>query len=52
MNTFSALDTVVFLVFLVYFVVCAYGTWVYRRKRGSSGKASHDYFLAEGSLTW
>jgi SSS family solute:Na+ symporter len=50
MNTFSALDTCVFLVYFL--VLCAYGLWIYRRKRGSSGKASHDYFLAEGSLAW
>ncbi|GJI99930.1 transporter [Duganella rhizosphaerae] len=37
----------------MYFVLVAgYGIWVYRRKQGGSGKASHDYFLAEGSLTW
>jgi SSS family solute:Na+ symporter len=37
----------------VYFVVVAgYGLWVYRRKKSASTSASHDYFLAEGSLTW
>jgi SSS family solute:Na+ symporter len=39
--------------FLVYFVIVAtYGYWVYRRKKKASTTASHDYFLAEGSLTW
>ncbi|MYN16371.1 sodium/solute symporter [Rugamonas sp. FT107W] len=50
MNTFSALDTIVFLVYFV--MVAGYGLWVYRRKQAGSGLASHDYFLAEGSLTW
>ncbi len=50
MNTFSALDSIVFLVYFV--MVAGYGLWVYRRKQAGSGKASHDYFLAEGSLTW
>jgi SSS family solute:Na+ symporter len=51
MNLFSSLDS---LVFLVYFVVVAgYGLWVYRRKKSAAGSsASHDYFLAEGSLSW
>jgi SSS family solute:Na+ symporter len=50
MSSFSVLDS---LVFLVYFVVVAgYGLWVYRRKKSASASASHDYFLAEGSLTW
>jgi SSS family solute:Na+ symporter len=50
MTTFSSLDS---LVFFIYFgVVAAYGLWVYRRKQSASASASHDYFLAEGSLTW
>jgi SSS family solute:Na+ symporter len=40
-------------VFIVYFIVVAsYGYWVYRKKKKASVSASHDYFLAEGSLTW
>ncbi|MES2163730.1 MAG: sodium/solute symporter [Pseudomonadota bacterium] len=50
MSTFSAIDLIVFLVYFV--LVAGYGIWVYRRKQTGSGKASHDYFLAEGSLTW
>jgi len=50
MNLFSSLDTFVFLVYFV--VVAGYGLWVYRRKKSASTSASHDYFLAEGSLTW
>ena len=46
----TTLDSIVFLVYFI--VVAAYGIWVYRRKNQSSGSASRDYFLAEGSLTW
>src|SRR6187399_1485479 len=50
MNTLHFYD---YLVFLFYFVlVSSYGLWVYRRKKKVSVSASHDYFLAEGSLTW
>lgn len=48
--TFSSLDTFVFFIYFV--VVAGYGVWVYQKKRKTSGSASHDYFLAEGSLTW
>ncbi len=48
-TTFSSLDTFVFFVYFL--VVAGYGLWVYRRKQRSTS-ASHDYFLAEGSLTW
>lgn len=46
------LQTLDYLVFLVYFVVVAvYGYWVYNRKK-SKEASSTDFFLAEGSLTW
>ncbi len=49
----NALKTSDYLVFLFYFLVVAgYGYWVYSRKKKKSVSASHDYFLAEGSLTW
>ena len=32
--------------------MAGYGYWVYRKKKQESVSASHDYFLAEGSLTW
>ncbi len=49
----KSLQTADYIVFLVYFVIVAsYGYWVYRRKKKASTTASHDYFLAEGSLTW
>jgi SSS family solute:Na+ symporter len=48
MTSFTGLDT---LVFLIYFVaISAYGIWIYWSKKRSSGKATHDFFLAEGSL--
>ena len=50
MNKLTTLDLIVFLFYFV--VVASYGLWVYRRKQRGSGSASHDYFLAEGSLTW
>ncbi len=47
------LQTADYTVFLVYFIIVAsYGYWVYRRKKKAGTTASHDYFLAEGSLTW
>ena len=49
----KSLQTADYIVFLVYFVIVAsYGYWVYRKKKKASTTASHDYFLAEGSLTW
>src|SRR6478736_15538 len=41
------------IVFAIYFVIVAgYGYWIYNKKRKTAVSASHDYFLAEGSLTW
>lgn len=49
----SHLGTADYVVFLIYFlVVASYGYWVYRKKKKATVSASHDYFLAEGSLTW
>jgi len=49
----NSLQTADYIVFLIYFIIVAtYGYWVYRRKKKASTSASHDYFLAEGSLTW
>ncbi len=49
----NSLHTKDYLVFLFYFIiVSSYGYWVYRRKKKATITASHDYFLAEGSLTW
>jgi SSS family solute:Na+ symporter len=42
-----------FVVFAIYFVLLAsYGYWIYRKKQQQSVSATHDFFLAEGSLTW
>src|ERR1700709_1618469 len=49
----KSLQTLDYIVFLVYFVIVAsYGYWIYHKKKKASISASHDYFLAEGSLTW
>ena len=49
MNSLALQDK---LVFVVYFLIVAiYGFWVYRKKK-KAVTASHDFFLAEGSLTW
>jgi len=40
------------LIFIIYFIiVAAYGIWIYRRKKKALTD-THDFFLAEGSLTW
>ena len=49
----NSLQTADYIVFLTYFVIVSgYGYWVYHKKKKASISASHDYFLAEGSLTW
>jgi SSS family solute:Na+ symporter len=49
----NSLQTKDYLVFLGYFVIVAsYGYWIYHKKKKATITASHDYFLAEGSLTW
>ncbi len=46
------LDTKDIIVFFVYFIiVSAYGIWIYNRKKKATTD-THDFFLAEGSLTW
>jgi solute:Na+ symporter, SSS family len=50
MNNLSSLDM---LIFVIYFILVAgYGYWVYHKKKKATITASHDFFLAEGSLTW
>jgi SSS family solute:Na+ symporter len=42
-----------YIVFIVYFLIVAgYGYYVYNKRKKATTTASHDYFLAEGSLTW
>jgi SSS family solute:Na+ symporter len=50
MKTLQLADYLVFLVY--FFIVSGYGYWIYKRKQTATHSASHDYFLAEGSLTW
>jgi SSS family solute:Na+ symporter len=50
MNKLSLIDYLVFVAY--FFVVAGYGYWVYRGKRKKGISGSHDFFLAEGSLTW
>jgi SSS family solute:Na+ symporter len=50
MNKFSTIDYVIFVIY--FFVVSGYGYWVYSRKKKDAVTGSHDFFLAEGSLTW
>jgi SSS family solute:Na+ symporter len=50
MKTLQLYDYLVFLIY--FFIVSGYGYSVYRRKKSANLTASHDYFLAEGSLTW
>jgi SSS family solute:Na+ symporter len=50
MKTLQLYDYLVFLIY--FFIVSGYGYSVYRRKKNKNLTASHDYFLAEGSLTW
>ncbi|OLY93271.1 solute:Na+ symporter, SSS family [Cnuella takakiae] len=41
-----------YVVFLIYFVIVAgYGYWIYSKKK-KEATSTHDFFLAEGSLTW
>ncbi|HYO21394.1 MAG TPA: sodium/solute symporter, partial [Flavisolibacter sp.] len=42
-----------YIVFAIYFVIVAsYGYFIYKRKQKKTVTATHDFFLAEGSLTW
>lgn len=50
MNKFSTIDYVIFVIYFL--IVSSYGYWVYSRKKKSAISGSHDFFLAEGSLTW
>ena len=49
MNSLTTIDYVVFVIYFV--VVASYGIWIYNRKKKAS-MDTHDFFLAEGSLTW
>ena len=49
MNSLTTIDYVVFVVYFI--VVASYGIWIYNRKKKAT-MDTHDFFLAEGSLTW
>src|SRR5215210_4451055 len=50
MNQLGISDIIVFVLYFI--LIAGYGYWIYRKKKKASVTASHDYFLAEGSLTW
>lgn len=50
MKGLSNLDVIIFVIYFI--LVAGYGYWVYSKKKKAAISASHDYFLAEGSLTW
>ncbi len=50
MNSLSSLDLIIFVIYFI--LVAGYGYWVYLKKKKATVSASHDFFLAEGSLTW
>jgi len=48
----NKLVTADYIVFIIYFlIVSCYGYWIYQRKK-KKVTDTHDFFLAEGSLTW
>ncbi|WP_316767313.1 sodium:solute symporter family transporter [Pedobacter frigiditerrae] len=50
MNNLTGID---YAVFIFYFIlISGYGYWIYSRKKNKEVSGSHDFFLAEGSLTW
>src|SRR3979411_1168147 len=48
-RTLATSDIVIFITY--FFIVSGYGYWIYRRKKKAVTN-THDFFLAEGSLTW
>ncbi len=49
MNKLLPVDYIIFIIY--FFIVAGYGYWIYRRKKKKQID-THDFFLAEGSLTW
>ena len=50
MRFFTNVDLVIFVIYFV--LVAGYGYWIYNKKKKAHTADTHDYFLAEGSLTW
>jgi solute:Na+ symporter, SSS family len=48
-NKLAHIDVVIFIIYFL--LVSGYGYWIYRRKKKAVTN-THDFFLAEGSLTW
>src|SRR5882757_596793 len=49
MNKLASIDVIIFVIYFL--IVSSYGYWIYRRKK-KQVTDTHDFFLAEGSLTW
>src|ERR1700755_246287 len=49
MSKFKIIDYVIFVIY--FFIVAGYGYYIYRKKK-KAVTDTHDFFLAEGSLTW
>ena len=49
MSKFQIVDYVIFVIY--FFIVAGYGYYIYRKKK-KAVTDTHDFFLAEGSLTW
>jgi SSS family solute:Na+ symporter len=49
MNKLANIDIAIFVIYFL--IVSSYGYWIYRRKKKLVTN-THDFFLAEGSLTW
>jgi SSS family solute:Na+ symporter len=49
MSKFTGIDYIVFVIY--FFIVAGYGYYIYRKKK-KAVTDTHDFFLAEGSLTW
>jgi SSS family solute:Na+ symporter len=49
MDKLLLVDKIIFIVY--FFIVASYGIYIYRKKK-KAVMDTHDFFLAEGSLTW
>src|SRR5580704_5520176 len=49
MSKFAPIDTIIFVIY--FFIVSGYGIYIYSKKKKAVTN-THDFFLAEGSLTW
>jgi len=49
MGKLQSLDKIIFVIY--FFIVAGYGYYIYRKKK-KAVTDTHDFFLAEGSLTW